>query len=155
MIGSAKQSGGLYFLDDGSDSRRQSQQLSSCFESISVSSNNNNIMLWHFRLGHPSFKYLKHLFPKLFGNKDPSLFHCKICVLAKHHRTSFPPQPYKPSKPFTIIHSDVWGPNKTSTPSKKRWFITFTDDHTRLCWVYLLREKSDAERVFKNFYNMV
>ena len=26
----------------------------------------DQIMLWHNRLGHPSFFYLKHLFPGLF-----------------------------------------------------------------------------------------
>lgn len=51
-IGSARQRGGLYFFEDGSGSSRQSQ--STCFESISVSGN-NEIMLWHLRLGHPNF----------------------------------------------------------------------------------------------------
>ena len=154
MIGSARQSEGLYFFEDGSNLRQQSQSLSTCLESMSVSSD-NDIMLWHFRLGHPSFRYLKYLFPKLFMNKDPSFFKCEICELAKHHRVAFPSQPYKPSKPFSIIHSDVWGPNRISTLSNKRWFITFTDDHTRLCWVYLLKEKSEVEQVFKIFYRMV
>jgi len=112
-------------------------------------------MLWHCRLGHPSFLYLKHLFPNLFRNKLLSSFQCDICQLAKHHRASFPIQPYKASKPFILIHSDVWGPSRTLTNFGKRWFITFIDDHTRLSWVYLLKEKSEAEHVFKNFYNMV
>lgn len=33
--------------------------------------------------------------------------------------------------------------------------MTFIDDHTRLCWVYLMSEKSDIENLFKNFYTMV
>ena len=129
--------------------------MNSCFESI-FASNNKDIMLWHFRLGHPSFRYLKHLFPKLFVNKDPSMLHCEICEFAKHHRTSFPVQSsYNPSKPFSIIHNYVWGPNKIRTLSNKKWFITFIDDHTRLCWVYLLKEKSEAEKVVKIFFKMV
>lgn len=35
------------------------------------------------------------------------------------------------------------------------WFVTFIDDHTRLCWVYLMSEISDIENLFKNFYTMV
>lgn len=77
-------------------------------------------MLWHLRLGHPSFRYLKHLFPKLFHNKNFSLLKCEACEFAKHHRSQFPIQPYKPSKPFSLIHSDVWGPNRTSTLSLKK-----------------------------------
>ena len=39
--------------------------------------------------------------------------------------------------------------------TRTKWFITFIDDHTRACWVYLLKEKSDAEKTFKNFYTMI
>ena len=111
-------------------------------------------MLWHFWLGHPSFRYLKHLFPKLF-DKDPSMLHCEICEFVRHHCSSFPVQSYNPSKPFAIIHSDVWGPNKIWTLSNKKWFITFIDDHTKLCWVYLLKEKFEAEQAVRNFFKMV
>ena len=33
--------------------------------------------------------------------------------------------------------------------------MTFIDDHTRLCWVYLIREKSEVEKIFKEFYRMI
>lgn len=36
-----------------------------------------------------------------------------------------------------------------------RSFITFIDDHNRICWMYLVREKSEAGRVFKELHNMV
>ena len=87
MISSARQSGGLYAFEAGIELSRQAQ--STCFESV-LESSENEIVLWHFGLGHPNFQYLKHLFPKLFINKDPSSFHCKICELAKHHRAYFP-----------------------------------------------------------------
>jgi len=74
-IGNAKQVEGLYLIEDGYDLNRQSQRT--CLNSISIP-NENKIMLWHFRLGHPSFYYLRHLFPKLFLNKNPSSFQCKI-----------------------------------------------------------------------------
>ena len=64
-------------------------------------------MLWHFRLGHLSFRYLKHLFSKLFVNKDPSMLHCEIYEFAKHHHTYFHVQSYNPTKPFAIIRIDV------------------------------------------------
>ena len=60
-----------------------------------------------------------------------------------------------PSKPFYLIHSDVWGPSKVTTISEKRWFVTFIDDYTRVCWVYLLREKSEVAEIFKSFSTMI
>ncbi|CAJ2635918.1 unnamed protein product [Trifolium pratense] len=156
MIGSAKESGGLYYFDIEPESQLPSKPISSCFESFLVLNNNNDdVMLWHSRLGHPSFPYLKHLFPELFRNKDLSLFKCEACEFAKHHRSHFPLQPYKPSKPFSVIHSDVWGPNRTSTLSHKKLFITFIDDHSRVCWVYLLKGKSDVCQAVKDFVKMV
>ena len=95
------------------------QVQSTCFESIFVSSN-TEIMLWHYRLGHPSFQYLKYLFPKLFRNKVPSSFQCEICALEKQHRASYPPRPYKPSAPFSLIHSYVWGPSRDFIVSRKK-----------------------------------
>ena len=52
MIGSAKEKYGLYYFDDGPDLSRQFQSTS--VNSIYVSKE-NDIMLWHYRLGHPNF----------------------------------------------------------------------------------------------------
>ena len=101
----------------------------------------DEIMLWHLRLGHTSFQYLKHLFPSLFSNKSVDSFQCEICRLVKHHHAHFPSRPYTPSKPFSLIHSDLLGPSKIPTMTGKKWFVTFMDDHTRVCGVYFLSEK--------------
>ena len=36
-----------------------------------------------------------------------------------------------------------------------QWFITFIDDHSRVCWVYLLKDKSNVEQTFKIFHPMI
>lgn len=54
-----------------------------------------------------------------------------------------------------MIHSDIWGPIRIKNIIEARWFITFIDDHTRLCWVFLLKEKSDAKEIFQVFHKMV
>ena len=93
--------------------------------------------------------------PDLFKNKDLAFFQCEICKLAKHHRSTFSIQPYQPSKHFLLIHTDIWGPSRISTRCGKKWFVTFIDDHTRVCWVCLLKEKSKVESVFQKFYSKV
>lgn len=70
-------------------------------------------MLWHYILSHPDFVYLEKLFPSLFINKSPKFFNCEICLLAKHTHNNYPSLSYKPSHPFAMIHSDVWGPSKS------------------------------------------
>jgi hypothetical protein len=33
-----------------------------------------------------------------------------------------------------------------------RYIMTFIDDYTMMCWVYLLKDKSQAFEIFKNFH---
>ena len=92
-IGSAKVHEALYFFGD-EDSRTR-QALVFGFESISVLFFYfflffyDKIMLWHHRLGHPSFLYLKNLFPYLLKNKYPCSFQCENFQIAKHTRVPF------------------------------------------------------------------
>ncbi|KAA0060527.1 Retrovirus-related Pol polyprotein from transposon TNT 1-94 [Cucumis melo var. makuwa] len=57
--------------------------------------------------------------------------------------------------PVVVSLGDVWGPSKVTTPSGKRWFVTFIDDHTRLTWVYLITDKSEVSSIFQNFYHTI
>ena len=101
------------------------------------------------------FKYLSYLFPQLCPNKDVCLLQCEICELAKHHRPSFKCCNYKESQPFSIIHSDLWGPSCVPNRTNTKWFLIFINDHTRVCWVYLLKEKSEVPKIFIEFFFMI
>ncbi|CAH9064002.1 unnamed protein product, partial [Cuscuta epithymum] len=122
MIGSAREEDGLYIFDEGTKLNKQGQE-NACLQTVSLSCN-NEVYLMHYRLGHRSFYYLKKLFPQLFHNKNPSSFHCDVCALAKHHKSSYIPHSYKPTSPFTLVHSDIWGASRVSTLKGQRWFIT-------------------------------
>lgn len=52
--------------------------------------------------------------------------------------------------PLELIHSDVWGPAIASSGGYK-YYVSFVDDYTRFCWIYLLKHKSDVEQVFYAF----
>jgi hypothetical protein len=39
-----------------------------------------------------------------------------------------------------------------SSANGNKYMMTFIDDYTRMCWVYLLKEKSQAFDTFKNFH---
>ena len=155
MIGNAEICSGLYLLKGDTPLRRQTQNAS-CVSLKSQSildscvNKDNEVMLWHYRLGHPNFIYLEKLFPSLFINKTPKFFNCKICQLAKHTRSSYPSLSYTPSHPFAMIHSDMWGPSRKNNITGARWFVSFVDDHTRLTWVFLMKEKSKVGQNFQN-----
>ena len=127
MIGQARATEGLYLLKDKDN---YSDPLS--LSLISVNSNKNEIWNHHRRLGHPSFKTLKRMFPSLFKNIDVESFHCEVCEFAKHHKVSFPLSNTGSLSPFSLIHSDIWGPSRISNISGAKGFVTFIDDCTRM-----------------------
>ena len=104
LIGGAKAMGGLYYLEGDPPNSPTNKVV------LNVTSN-TKVLLWHERLGHPSFHYLKSLYPEIFINKE-HIFSCEPCTLAKQPRSHHLIQSYKPSKPFHLIHSDIWGPSK-------------------------------------------
>ncbi|KAI5324577.1 hypothetical protein L3X38_033650 [Prunus dulcis] len=153
VIGCGTRRGKLYYLDltEDSSSRLSQTHHVKGDESIRM----KKIWLWHRRLGHASFGYLKLLFPDLFSQFAESDFHCETCILAKSHRISYPLRLNKSSLPFMIVHSDVWGPSRVPTISGFKWFMTFIDDCTRMTWVFPLKQKSEVTAKFKLFYQYV
>ncbi|KAK8954800.1 hypothetical protein KSP39_PZI002048 [Platanthera zijinensis] len=108
--------------------------------------------LWHARLGHANPKIVSSLFPSV-SFEHP--FQCDVCQLSKHTRTSYPVSISRSSAPFEIVHSDVWGPAPIVSYDGFRYFVSFIDDFTRCCWVYLMRAKSDVFYFYTQFSHMV
>ncbi|KAI5344481.1 hypothetical protein L3X38_012358 [Prunus dulcis] len=148
-IGYGTRRGKLYYLDWAPDSEVKGGQA------FTTSGERDKIWLWHKRLGHASFGYLKKLFPSLFFSLDVSSFQCDMCELAKSHRVPFPLSSNKSLVPFSLVHSDVWGPAKIVTLARARWFVTFIDDCTCMTWVSLLKPKEEVSSRFQQFYQMV
>ena len=116
----------------------------------------HQIWMWHRRLGHPSFSYLKHLFLSLFSQVNERVFECETCIQAKSHRASFPLiLNKKNTTPFSLIHSNVWGPASHSDGSGIKWFVIFIDDCTRITWLYLMKYKNEVFQIFQVFHRMV
>lgn len=144
ILGYGTRRGRLYYLEE--------ERLA---EAYNVEGRNELAWLWHRRLGHLSFGYLKRLKPELFLNNKTFDSSCDICELAKHHRVSYLPSENKTTIPFMKIHSDVWGPAKIATPSGYRYFVTFIDEFSRMIWVSLLKNKSEVPHVFKELYQII
>jgi hypothetical protein len=155
MIGHAREWDGLYYLEAPSQSSITKGKLSHSFVFAHFSSNKEKVWLHHRRLGHPSFRVIKIMFPSLFKGLNVENFHSEVCELAKHKRVPFPVSNRRSSIHFYLIHSDIWGPSTIPNVSRARWFVSFIDDCTRVTWIFLLKHKSDVSIVLPNFCSMV
>ncbi len=91
-------------------------------------------MLWHLRLGHASFNYLKKL-QKIENVKfdENSILECEVCIMAKMNILSFKQTRRRATRPLELIHSDTMGAIKPiSWPGRKRYILTLIDDYSRL-----------------------
>jgi hypothetical protein len=71
-----------------------------------------------------------------------------------------PRKPHKAAEarnlaPLDLIHSDLCETNGILTKLVKRYFITFINDCTRFCYVYLLKSKDEALHYCKTYKDEV
>ena len=122
---------------------------------INKSSNSSYLLesydLWHERLGHVNYKTLRKLInvevlPKFECNKSK----CQTSVESKYVK-----HPYKSvernSNHLDLIHTDICDMKSTPSRGGKKYFITFIDDCTRYCYVYLLNSKDEAIDAFRQY----
>jgi hypothetical protein len=131
------------------------------------------VSLWHRRLGHLSLDSVRKLRelaigiefdkaerpknlvqrPKNLAEKPRKSEICKACVRGKQRKQPLNTRgrnPYRHSnKPFDLIHSD--GCEMPEGYDGSRYFITFTDDYTRIAFVKRLKTKDEAFQAFKDF----
>ena len=70
---------------------------------------------------------------------------CEICMQRKMARLPFPKKAEKKTKAvMDLVHSDLCGPMRTTTPGGRRYFLTLIDDHSRYTTVYILQKKSQT-----------
>ena len=72
-------------------------------------------------------------------------------------------KPFKPireirsTRKLQLVHSDVCGPMQTESLGGHKYFVTFIDDYSRCCHVYIpyevyfIRHKSEFPEKFKEF----
>ena len=129
----------------------------------SISINNNNIHLWHQRLGHINYTYLNKLETSTIGYKNNNtntpnnhlynINNCEICLKAKftnkiNHKTNTTTTKLEY---LDKIASDICGPINPITYNRYKYFITFLDKATRYLEVQLIRTKDEAYNCFSDF----
>lgn len=81
---------------------------------------------------------------------------CEGCLLSKQTRKSFPGQAsFTAMEKLELVHCDLCGPIKPSTPAGNKYFMFLVDDYSRMMWVYMLKIKDEAFSAFKKFKVLV
>ena len=109
--------------------------------------------LWYSRFCHTSYGCLMqlanlNLIPKFnLVNKSK----CHVCVESKQPREPHKATEARNLSPLDLVHSDLCEINGILTKGGKRYFLTFIDDSTRFCYVYLLKTKDEVFYYFKSY----
>ena len=113
---------------------------------------NVDYSLWHSRLGHfNNYNNIKEFIIKhtSFHNKKE----CPKCKISKLRRKPFSASDSFTTEPLELVHTDVVCKLETSFQGYN-YYLTFLDDFSRKCWIYLLKNKSDVYDKFVEFYKL-
>ena len=113
----------------------------------------DSFVLWHARLGHVNNRSIYrmvnlNLLPKFDVNIHNK---CEICTESNFARQSFKSVQERSNELLSLIHSDLCDFKATPSRGGKNYFITFIDDCTKYCYVYLLHRKDEALNSFKTY----
>ncbi|GJY70629.1 zinc finger, CCHC-type containing protein [Tanacetum coccineum] len=110
----------------------------------------NDSILWHARLGHVHFKRMQDMSKDgLIPAFDMDTEKCQTCMLNKITKKPFQ-NVKRETEVLELIHSDLCDLHATPSLGNKKYFVTFIDDASRFCYVYLLHSKDEALDKFKS-----
>ena len=112
---------------------------------------------WHRILGHVNqhdiLKLEKLVSDMKITSKDK--FDCETCTLSKQIVSHNKNADERSTTPLEFVHSDLAGPIEPMAKDKFRYVMNFVDDFSGVCFVYFLREKSDAVLALQKFLSDV
>ena len=144
FMGKGYVSNGLFKLNVMTVKLKIMNKTNASFVYVLKSSN-----LWYGRLGHVNYSSLKRL---IYLNHNPTFqidikHKCETCVEEKKTRLSF--QTIERNTKFLdMIHGDICDLKFASTRGGNKYFITFVDDSTKYCYVYLLKIKDSFREIY-------
>jgi len=136
----ADRKGDLYYL-------RESDEESA--RNITAETHKSPLIVWHERFGHLNWRDLLEMSKKeavlgLHLKSDGTTATCEVCSEAKITALPFGKNSHRCDQPLDKIHADVCGPMRNESRRKTKYFLTFTDDHSRWTEIRFLRNKSEV-----------
>ena len=124
---------------------------------LAVSTLPVDLSLWHRRFTHHNYADVKRMVQHklvtgliLDSDNKPDPI-CEPCIAGKMSANPFPSSANHNCSPLALVHSDLHGPLPVATHQGYKYWITFIDDSTHFRAVYLLKNKSQAFEVFKEY----
>ena len=113
----------------------------------------NDAYLWHLCLGHINPNKIQRLIKDgLLESLDFDEFPvCESCLEGKTFERPFNAKGRKAQELLELVHTDVCGPMSTQAKGGYEYVVTFMDDYSRYGYVYLMKRKSEAFEIFKEF----
>lgn len=123
--------------------------MKDCKTMCLLSKAEEQVWLWHVRLGHVNFQSLCSMSKMEMARGLPKLVQpkavCSGCLLAKQTRKMFPSKTeFMAKERLDIIHDDLCGPISPPTPAGNRYVFLLVDDFSRAMSMFLLRSKDHA-----------
>ncbi|KAL0294916.1 UNVERIFIED_CONTAM: Transposon Ty2-OR2 Gag-Pol polyprotein [Sesamum radiatum] len=115
--------------------------------------NHENAQIWHARLDHISKDRIRRLVDSKSSEID-NLDHlptCESCLKGKMTKKPFVGQSAIADDLLDLAHTDICRPLSIPARGGFSYFITFTDNHSRYDYIYVMRYKSDAFGRFKEY----
>ncbi|THG92498.1 hypothetical protein EW026_g8418 [Hermanssonia centrifuga] len=112
----------------------------------------------HRRMGHISYDAARHLVKEglIIGvvlDDAPPTGPCAVCNAAKATRKPIWKE-HEGERAAAVggkVHSDVWGLSPVETLKGCRYYVSFTDDHSRWTVIYLMRTKDEVFHHYQSF----
>ena len=108
-------------------------------------------LLCHARFDHINYDSL-YLLRKNGVSGLPTiprkLKQCDVCILGNHNKQPLHDSTSRACRKIELIHSYLCGTMLVPSANGNKCIMDFIDDYTRMCWVYLLKNKSQAFETF-------
>lgn len=76
---------------------------------------------------------------------------CDAFIIGKHGKQTFHDYGYREHRNITLIHFYLCGLMPIISKNGNTYIMNFIDDYTRMCWEYLLKNKSEYFGTLRNF----
>jgi len=82
---------------------------------------------------------------------------CQHCILGKQTKRAVPKmrQGERAQGILDIIYSNLTGPEDVTSGGGAKYILNFVDDMSGMTWTYLIKEKSQAEKLFIEWLALV